>query len=210
MELNNGVYSVQGVSLLEVCESFGTPVYVYDAEKINKQIETLKKAFAGQNLRLKYAAKALTNLSILKLMRKNGLGIDVVSIQEAQIGLKAGFKPEDILFTPNCVSFEEIKEGIDLGLTINIDNLSILESFGAHYGNKIPCCVRFNPHIMAGGNHKISTGHIDSKFGISIYQIPQVMELVQKYDIAVNGMHMHTGSDILDADVFLKMADMLF
>jgi diaminopimelate decarboxylase len=202
--------SIQGVTFKQIAEEHGTPVFVYDAEKIVKQIQTLQSAFSRQSLKIKYAAKALTNISILRLMKKNGVGMDAVSIQEARLGLKAGFKPKDILFTPNSVSFDEIKEAVELGLVINIDNISILEHFGNEYHDTVPVCVRLNPHIMAGGNTKISTGHIDSKFGISIYQLPHLMRVVKSNKLQVMGLHMHTGSDILDADVFLKIAEILF
>ena len=210
MEFTNNIYSIQGINLLELCEKFGTPIYVYDAEKIAHQISILQRAFKGQKLKIKYAAKALTNLSILKLMKKHGTGIDVVSVQELHLALKAGFNPYEILFTPNCVAFDEIQTGVEKGVMINIDNIDILEKFGTAYRETVPCCIRLNPHIMAGGNTKISTGHVDSKFGISIYQLPQVLEIVHRHHLNVKGLHMHTGSDILDADVFLKMADILF
>lgn len=210
MEIKNNAYQIQGVDLNKVVKEFGSPVYVYDANKIIDQLNTLKNAFSNQKIKIKYAAKALTNISILKLMKKHGAGVDVVSVQEAKLALKAGFEPGDILFTPNCVSFEEIQQGVEMGLTINIDNISILEQFGHKYHNSVPCCIRLNPHIMAGGNSKISTGHVDSKFGISIYQLPHLLRVIKTNNIDVIGLHMHTGSDILDAEVFLKIADILY
>lgn len=210
MELINGQYSIQGVALTELCSSFGSPLYVYDGEKIVSQIQRLQQAFDGLQLRIKYAAKALTNISILKIVRKAGAGLDVVSLEEAQIGLMAGFKPEEILFTPNSVAFSEIQKAIEMGLVINIDNIAILEEFGHQYGNTVPCCLRLNPHIVAGGNVKIQTGHIDSKFGISILQLRHVLRIIKTYNIHVVGLHVHTGSDFLDADVFLKGAELIF
>lgn len=196
--------------LLSVAEKFGTPVYVYDADKIIDQYKRLKSAFQPLNIKIKYACKALNNSNVLRLLRKQGSGLDAVSINEVQLGLKAGFTPEEILFTPNCVGFDEIKKAVELGVQINIDNISILEQFGNEYGNKVPCCVRLNPHILAGGNKKISTGHIDSKFGISIYQLRHVVRVIKTYNMNINGLHMHTGSDILDAGVFLQGAEILF
>ncbi len=210
MELSNTSYTIQGNDVAGLAREFGTPLYVYDAEKILKQLQTLKNAFSHQKIKIKYAAKALTNINILKLMKMHGAGVDVVSLEEARLALKAGFSPSDILFTPNCVSFKEILEGVEMGLTINIDNISILEQFGNRFRHTLPCCIRLNPHIMAGGNHKISTGHVDSKFGISIYQLPHVMRVVRTNDMHITGLHMHTGSDILDAEIFLKVAEILF
>lgn len=196
--------------LLKVAEEFGAPVYVYEAEKIINQYNKLKKAFAPVDVQIKYACKALNNSAVLRLLKKQGSGLDTVSINEVQLGLRAGFLPNEIIFTPNCVSIEEIQEAVELGVHINIDNISILEQFGSIYGNSVPCCIRINPHILAGGNSKISTGHIDSKFGISVYQLRHVLRVVESQKIKVNGLHMHTGSDILDPGVFLQGAEILF
>ena len=196
--------------LLSVAHTFGSPVYVYDANKISAQYERLTKAFAAvPSLRINYAMKALSNVSVLKLMRKLGAGLDTVSIQEVKLGLHAGFAPEQIIFTPNGVSMEEIEEAASLGVQLNIDNLSILEQFGSKHP-QVPVCIRINPHVMAGGNSKISVGHIDSKFGISIHQIPHILRIVENTKMHINGIHMHTGSDILDIDVFLYAAEILF
>jgi diaminopimelate decarboxylase len=196
--------------LLSVVHTYGSPVYVYDANKISAQYERLTKAFtAVPSLRINYAMKALSNVSILKLMRKLGAGLDTVSIQEVKLGLHAGFAPEQIIFTPNGVSMEEIEEAASLGVQLNIDNLSILEQFGSKHP-QVPVCIRINPHVMAGGNSKISVGHIDSKFGISIHQIPHILRIVENTKMHINGIHMHTGSDILDIDVFLYAAEILF
>ncbi|EDP71947.1 diaminopimelate decarboxylase [Flavobacteriales bacterium ALC-1] len=197
-------------ALLKITKDFGSPVYVYDAEIITAQYKRLTKAFDKvKQLKINYAVKALSNISILKLFNTLGSGIDTVSIQEVQLGLKAGFKAEDIIFTPNGVSLEEIEEVSKLGVQINIDNLSVLEQFGTKHPT-IPVCIRINPHVMAGGNTNISVGHIDSKFGISIHQIPLLLRIVENTNMTINGIHMHTGSDILDIDVFLYASEILF
>ncbi|MDX5319713.1 MAG: diaminopimelate decarboxylase, partial [Bacteroidota bacterium] len=210
MKFENNAWSIQGVSLLDIAREFGTPVYVYDADHIIAQYQRLQTAFKGAKLKVKYAMKALSNIHVLQLLKTQGSGLDCVSIQEVKIGIKAGFAPEEILFTPNCVSLEEIKEAVELGVMINIDNISILEQFGNIYGNSVPVCIRINPHIMAGGNAHISVGHIDSKFGISFYQMRHVNRVVKTHNLKVVGLHMHTGSDILDAGVFLQGAELLF
>ncbi|WP_422105343.1 diaminopimelate decarboxylase [Winogradskyella sp.] len=197
-------------TLLQITKDYGSPVYVYDAERITSQYQRLTKAFRNvKHLRLNYAVKALSNISVLKLFNTLGSGLDTVSIQEVQLGLKAGFKPEHIIFTPNGVSLEEIENVAKLGVQINIDNLSILEQFGTKHPN-VPVCIRINPHVMAGGNTNISVGHIDSKFGISIHQIPLLLRIVENTQMTINGIHMHTGSDILDIDVFLYASEILF
>ena len=196
--------------LLKAADKFGTPCYVYDTSKIKKQYDRLINSFKTvKNLKINYAVKALSNLSILKYINYLGAGIDTVSIQEVLLGIKAGFSPEKIIYTPNGVSIKEIIKVSKMGVNINIDNLNMLEQFGSTH-SEIPVCIRINPHVMAGGNNKISVGHIDSKFGISIHQIPLLLRIVKNTNIKVNGIHMHTGSDILDIEVFIHAAEILF
>ncbi|RZK00415.1 MAG: diaminopimelate decarboxylase [Flavobacterium sp.] len=196
--------------LVQLAEEFGSPLYVYDAEKIKNQYLRLTDAFSKvESLRINYAVKALSNIAILQLLKQIGSGLDTVSIQEVQLGLHAGFTPDRIIYTPNGVSFEELEEVAELGVQINIDNLSVLEHFGAKHPT-VPVCIRINPHVMAGGNANISVGHIDSKFGISIHQMPHILRIVENTGMHINGIHMHTGSDILDIGVFLYAAEILF
>lgn len=195
--------------LINIATEFGTPVYVYDAESIKEQYGKLKNSFSD-NTRFFYACKALTNINILKYVNQLGADLDCVSINEVKLGLKAGFEPERILFTPNCVDLAEIEEAMAHKVHINIDNISILEQFGNKYGNSYPIFIRVNPHIYAGGNHKISTGHIDSKFGISIHQMRHIERVMKSTNILVEGLHMHTGSEIKDADVFLQGLEIMF
>jgi diaminopimelate decarboxylase len=201
---------MQSKDLVQLAEQFGSPLYVYDAEKIQSQYNRLTKAFSKvEKLRINYAMKALSNVAILQLLKEMGSGLDTVSIQEVLLGLHAGYDPEKIFYTPNGVSLEEIEEVSAMGVQINIDNLSILEQFGTKYPN-VPVCIRINPHVMAGGNANISVGHIDSKFGISVHQLPHLVRIVENTKMNIVGIHMHTGSDILDIEVFLYAAEILF
>ena len=196
--------------LLELAKKYGSPLYVYDTKNIASQYDRIRNAFTSVNsLQLNYAVKALSNVNILKVFNKLDSGLDTVSIQEVQLGLEAGFNPQKIIYTPNGVSLEEIEKVSDKGVQINIDNLSILELFGQKHPD-IPVCVRINPHILAGGNSKISVGHIDSKFGISIHQVPHILRVVKNTGMKINGIHMHTGSDILDIDTFVRATEILF
>jgi diaminopimelate decarboxylase len=209
MTLQEGRYHIGGADALEIVERFGAPVYVYDADTMKQQYRRMTSAFDKvKRLRINFACKALTNLNVLHIFRELGSGLDTVSIQEVEMGLLAGFDPHDILFTPNCVGLDEISEAVAKGVRINIDNIEILEQFGARHP-EVPVCIRINPHIMAGGNSKISVGHIDSKFGISIHQVPHVLKIVSALGLKIEGLHMHTGSDIYDAQVFLRAVEIL-
>lgn len=209
MELIDQEYQIGGIAVSKLAEEFGLPLFVYDSEKIANQYNKLVSAFKVPKLEIHYACKALSNLSILRYVRSLGAGLDAVSINEVKLGLLAGFAPENIIFTPNCVSIEEIEEGMRLGVKLNIDDLEALEYMGMYHPEQA-ICIRINPHLMAGGHEKISVGHIDSKFGISIHQLPLIARLVKTLKIRIEGVHMHTGSDILDVEIFSRAAEILF
>ncbi len=191
-------------TLLNAAAKFGTPLYVYDEAQIKFQYASLKQAFRRSDVKIFYACKALTNINILKILEQQGSGIDCVSINEVQLALKAGFSSDRIIFTPNSVAFDEYLEATALNVNINIDNLALLEEFGNHFGDGYPVIIRLNPHIMAGGNIKISTGHVDSKFGISMEQVQQIIDVMHRTKVSVKGLHIHTGSEIKDLEVFVK------
>ncbi|MCW5899494.1 MAG: diaminopimelate decarboxylase [Flavobacteriales bacterium] len=200
---------IGGVPVEEIAHLVGTPVYVYDAAVIERQVKRMQAAFSGMPTRIMYACKALPNIHIMRLVRKLGTGLDTVSIQEVELGLHAGFRPEEILFTPNMVPYEEYRRAVELGVHVNIDSIPVLEHFGQEFGGSVPVFLRINPHIMAGGHERISVGHIDSKFGISIHQLRHVERIMATHGLHVHGLHMHTGSDILDTGVFLQAAELL-
>ncbi|MBN9298986.1 MAG: diaminopimelate decarboxylase [Filimonas sp.] len=196
--------------LAGIAQQFGTPVYVYYAEKIKEQYEKLTTAFKGQDVVFFYASKALTNINILKYIKELGANVDCSSINEVKLALHAGFTPARILYTSNGIAFEEIAEAKELGVHINIDSISNLEKFGKTYGHSYPVGLRLRPNIMAGGNLKISTGHDKSKFGIPVDQIEKILEVVEANNIFVRNLHIHTGSEIKDVDVFVKGIEVLF
>ena len=196
--------------LTSLGKEFGTPLYVYHAEKIKEQYQKLTAAFHRSNTVFFYACKALTNVNILRYICELGANVDCSSINEAKLALHAGFPSSRILYTSNGIGFDEIEEAVSLGLIINIDSLSNLEKFGQRYGHSYPVGVRLRPNIMAGGNLKISTGHDKSKFGIPVDQIDKLLALVDKYNLHIADLHIHTGSEIKDVDVFVKGIEILF
>ncbi|MFT3675725.1 MAG: diaminopimelate decarboxylase [Chitinophagaceae bacterium] len=202
--------SLSNSQLLQAAEHFGTPLYVYHAEKIQEQYNRLTTAFKDSNVVFYYACKALTNINILRYIHSLGANADCSSINEVKLALYAGFPPGRVLYTSNGIAFDEIEEAVSLGVSVNIDSLSNLEKFGRRFGHSYPVGIRLRPNIMAGGNIKISTGHDKSKFGIPVEQLPQILELVKEFQLHISNLHIHTGSDIKDADVFVKGIDVLF
>lgn len=202
--------NISNEQFIQVAQQFGTPVYIYNIDIITQQYQKLLAAFNKPNTHFFYACKALTNINILKHIKNIGCNIDCSSINEVKLALHAGFAPRQILYTSNGINFNEIAEAKNLGVYITIDSLSNLEKFGKKYGNTYGLSVRIRPNIMGGGNINISTGHDESKFGIPITQLDQLIAIVELYNINITGLHIHTGSDIKDVDVFMQGIDVLF
>ena len=190
-----------------LCETYGSPLYVYDAEVILRQLETFRAAFAELPHRILYAAKALSPVEILRLLKEAGAGLDAVSVQEIELGLRAGFVPRDILFTPSFPSEADLDLAVELGARINIDNFGALEKFSGRHDD-VPCCLRLKPAVIAGDN--AARWYEESKFGISAEELDRAVKLVEAGDLRVEGLHVHSSSVILDADVFTAAAKTLF
>jgi len=193
-------------TLNAAAEKFGTPLYLYHAEKIEQQYQDLCAQFESTQSKFFYACKALTNIHILKVIKEIGCNIDCSSINEVRLALHVGFLPNNILYTSNSVGFDEISTAIELGVNVNIDSLSNLEKFGQAFGGTKAIGLRIRPDVMAGGNLKISTGHIKSKFGIPLAQLDDLILIQEKYNINIHTLHIHTGSEIKDVAVFMKSA----
>jgi len=198
--------SLTYAQLNEAAQTYGSPLYVYHAEKMVDQYKNLINHFSNKSVCFFYACKALTNIHVLDVFKKAGCNIDCSSINEVKLAIHVGYDPSNILYTSNSVDFEEIKEAVSLGLHVNIDSLSNVEKFGMTFGGRYPVGIRIRPDIMAGGNLKISTGHDKSKFGIPAKQIKELKALQEKYKINIATLHIHTGSEIKDVAVFLQSA----
>src|SRR5258708_26921771 len=149
--------------LIQSANKFGTPLYVYHAEKIKEQYGRLLSAFSTSDTKFFYAAKALTNINILNYIKSIGCNVDCSSINEVMLAVKAGFEPQNILYTSNNIAFSEIEAALQLNVNINIDSISNLEKFGKKYGHTYPVGVRLHPNIMAAENFKNLTVPNDIK-----------------------------------------------
>jgi len=194
-----------------LCETWGTPLYVYDARTILDRLAAFHDAFSELPHRILYATKALSPVEILRLFRKNGTGLDAVSPQEIELGLRAGFRPADILFTPSFPSESDLDHAVELGARINIDSLSLLEKFSNRHGATTSCCLRLKPGAGQEENSG-ATGrwYEESKFGIAMEDLDAACETARNNGLRVEGLHVHSSSVILDADVFIEAAEALF
>ncbi|MDP2750664.1 MAG: diaminopimelate decarboxylase [Nanoarchaeota archaeon] len=208
MEIKQNKLYLGGIACDELAKKYGTPLYVYEEDTIRQRINDLKKNIAYPKLRIHYACKANTNLAIMRILREEGAFIDAVSPGEVYAALKAGYKAEQILFTGNSVTDEEMKELIAKKVMINIDSLDQLERYGKlNPGSKFS--VRINPDVGAGHHDHCITGGPDSKFGIYYNEADKIKKAASQHKLNLVGLHMHIGSGILDTKTFIKAMNML-
>ena len=211
MLFNGTNYEIQGINPIDLCKKYDSPLYVYDAEIIERQYKKLAMAYKdAPRLRINYAMKALSNLSVLSFLHSLGSCVDTVSIEEVKLALKAGYTAHEIGYTPSGVRWSEIEEAVALGVHIHLDSIPLMKKFGEKYGGTVPVGLRMNPHVKAGGNFKISTAHDRSKFGISIHQLNDVLKTMRQTGLKIDGLHQHTGSEIKEASTFLEVAEIIF
>ena len=189
--------------LVDVADRFGTPTYVYDLTVVERQVRRLVAAFPAPEYRLLYALKANPLPEIVRLLVRNGLGIDAVSPGERELALRLGLSPADILFSANNMSEEEMTGAHDSGVLLNIGELTRLEAF-AHAYPGADVCVRFNPRIGSGHHDHVVTGGEQSKFGIAIEEADEVARICRDHRLRVRGIHQHIGSGNLDISPYAQ------
>lgn len=196
------------IDYLGLAKEFGTPLYVYDSEKIKSNFQLLKASFPYLRTKFLYAVKTNNNPEILKILLNEGCGIDTVSINEVKLALYVGFKPENILFTPASIDEAGMHFCIENNVLLNLGSLSELERFGQLFPGK-EVSIRLNPNVGAGHHEGNITGGLKAKFGIDYSYANQVKEIVDKYGLKLVGTHCHIGSGILETEVYLQMMDII-
>ncbi len=203
------ITSIDQNLFIKFAEKYGTPLYIYDADLIVKRYKELYKYITWPKLKILYAMKANYNIGILHLLKSSKAYLDTVSPAEVHLALKLGFSKDDILYTANNITDEEMREIKKTGVLFNIDSLSRLQKYTAAYpGSEI--CIRFNPDVYAGAHKHVKTGGEITKFGILLSDVNSVKEITNKYNIKVVGLHEHTGSGIGETDkVYESMTNLL-
>jgi len=210
LENRNGILYIDGVSTLELAEKFDTPLYVMSERRIRENYQRLYKALTKHygKIRIYYSAKANTNLTILKILWKEGAYLDAVSPGEVFLAIKAGFKPDRILFTGTSVRDDELKFLLDMGVTINIDSISQLRRL-LSISTPDLISVRVNPEIGAGHHEHVITAGKTSKFGVWEADVIKAYRMAKEAGVERFGIHMHIGSGILVIEPFLMAAERL-
>ena len=194
--------------LLEVADQFGTPTYVYEEQIIRNQCRLLKQHLAGIKTKLLYAMKANSHPAILQIIKSEGIGIDAVSPAELYLALRLGFAPEDILYTANNMTDEEMHVVAREGVLLNLGELSRIERFGQAYpGSEV--CVRLNPQIGSGHHAHVVTAGKATKFGIPVEEQADILETAARNNLKIVGLHQHIGSGIPSMQVLGSAIEVL-
>ena len=195
--------------LLELAKTYGTPLYVYDADKVVENYRSLYNYIKYDKLQVHYALKANYNIALLKALRDAGAGLDTVSPGEVHLALALGFAPEKIIFTANNLTDAEVDEVQSLNVLFNIGSISRLKKYGKAYpGSRV--CVRFNPDVVDGENAATATGGDLAKFGILMQDADKVAAIAREYDLHIVGLHEHTGSGLQHTEsVFRSMKNLM-
>ncbi len=205
MRFENGVLYIGNHSSIDLANRYGTPLYVYDAEIIRRQIERVKRAFAALPFRPFYAMKANGSLAILDLVRRNGFGCDCVSPGEMYIARQAGFTPEEIWFTCSNVSDQDLRAIGDPRIVVNVNSLSEVDRI-LKLDLPNPIALRINPDVGAGQHVDVVTAGGGVKFGIDLPEIRDAHMIVEDSGRKVVGLHAHIGSGIDDYGPLLESA----
>jgi diaminopimelate decarboxylase len=208
----DGVLHVEDVSVVELAEKLGTPIYITSKAKLEENIDAYKNAFPEAEIL--YAVKANNNLAIMRIIARHGFGADVFSGGELYMAKLAGFPSDKILFNGNSKSDEEIEMGINCNVKFSVDSLDELytiQEIAERKGKVVEIAFRVNPEIDPKTHPKIATGLKTSKFGIPWNMaLEAYRKAVELPNVKPVGIHCHIGSQIKEIDPFVEALNKLF
>lgn len=200
---------IGGARATDLAERFGTPLYVTDETALRENFRRICGAFCmHMPARIHYAAKANTNLAILRILEREGSCIDAVSMGEVESCLRVGFKPERILYTGVAVSDAEMESLVAKGVMVNLDSMSQLRRL-SKMGSNIPISIRVNPDVGAGHHEHVVTGSRRSKFGIPKGDIVKAYREAMELGLDPMGLHAHIGAGVQDLAPFIQVTEVL-
>jgi diaminopimelate decarboxylase len=215
-QIDGNILYINGINASDLVEKYGTPLLVVDEDVISEKISQLRAEFLDkyQNVRAAYAGKAFLCLAMCKKIEKEGLCLDVVSGGELYTALQADFPVERIEFNGNNKSLDEIRMAVEAGVGRIIidgaDEIELLEEACAAAGKTVEALLRISPGVDVHTHQFITTGNVDSKFGIPLHggMLDAVFQKIQQSQyVRLLGFHMHIGSQLHDNDTYMKALD---
>ncbi|MDY4666854.1 MAG: diaminopimelate decarboxylase [Prevotella sp.] len=204
---------MKGTFPLDKFRHVETPFYYYDTALLRQTLSAINQAISTHpEFCVHYAIKANANPKVLNIICQAGLGADCVSGGEIERCLKAGFRPDKIVYAGVGKSDWEINLGLDKDIfCFNVESIAELEvinELAAQRGKKARVCLRINPDVGAHTNAKITTGLAENKFGIALQDMTAAIEEAQGMrNIQFLGLHFHIGSQILNMDDFAALCN---
>ncbi len=197
-----------GISPQYLIEKYGSPLYIYNESVLRKRCREMTSLIRYNDYRANYSIKANSNLTLLRIILEEGLNADAVSPAEIHLLLMAGFKPSQILYICGNMSKDEMLYAINKGITISADSISQFKFFALlNPGGSI--AVRINPGIGTGHHKKVVTGGNNTKFGIDIELIPEIIQIAKEANIRIRGINHHIGSLFMEPEYYVKSAENL-
>ena len=214
---DNGNIQIGGCDLVELANTYGTPLYVYDEETIRTIAKSYKDAFKEYpKMKMMFASKAFMTKAICKIMAQEGFGLDLCSGGEIYTAKSAGFDMSKTLFNGNNKSYDDLVLALDCGVgTISVDNffeLALLNDIAKSQNKTVRILLRITPGIECHTHEYIQTGHLDSKFGFDLSQLDEAVTLIsEEYkNLELIGLHAHIGSQIFETKVYFDEVEVIF
>ncbi|HSA05913.1 MAG TPA: diaminopimelate decarboxylase [Candidatus Gastranaerophilales bacterium] len=208
---------IGGCDTVELVKKYASPLYVYDEEGIRTCCRQYKEAFSSYaDVSVLYASKAFMTRAVCKIMKDEGLGLDVVSGGEIYTAINSGFPMQKCYFNGNNKTIDELKLALYCGMgRITVDNfyeLELLNEIAKNHEKKVDILLRITPGIECHTHEYIKTGHIDSKFGFDLAQLDEaVLKIKNNYEnLELKGLHAHIGSQIFEKDVYVDLIKIIF
>jgi diaminopimelate decarboxylase len=210
LEERKGNLYFDGFSVKELADKYDTPLYLMSEKRIRDNYDRLYGALVNnyKYVRIYYAAKANTNLNVLKILHSQGAYLDTVSPGEVFLALSAGYTPDRIMFTGTSVRNDELKMLADANITINIDSQSEMDRLLKISVPQI-LSVRVNPEVGAGHHDHCITAGPESKFGLWEEEVIQAYAIAQRARVGRFGIHMHIGSGVLEPEPYIAAVEKL-
>ena len=216
--MNSSNYVFEGCDTVALARKYGTPLYLMSEKFIRERLGEIKKDFLGAhpNTFAVFASKAFQTLDILRIVKEEGIGLDVVSGGELFAAMKAGFPAERVFFHGNSKTLEELTMAVELGVgRVVVDNLyelRALDALARERGKRVPILFRVAPGVDSHTHKFISTGGLDSKFGIPLdpsVRDSYLREALEAKGLELKGFHFHVGSQLHENDSHLKAIEVV-
>lgn len=208
-KFKNNELHCEDVKISAIAQKVGTPFYVYSHHTLVDHFTKIQRAFAAVKPLICFAMKSNDNLAVLKILKDQGAGFDIVSMGELKKALKVGADPKKIVFASVGKTEEEIAFAINKGILLfNVESVPELDEINRvakKLRKKTQVALRINPDVKTATHDFITTGTLKNKFGIDLHSAHKLLQAQRKYPyVKISGLHVHIGSQLVDRTPFIN------